>query len=323
MYFVDCETHLWWPMDDMSYFPNYQKYSATAKGFGSLLKNKDGLLPENRIADADHLVKSMDEGAVAHSCVLPEIMLPIAFGHRVRSTNGWVAKEIEKYPDRLIGVANVGPITLRGKDAIWELKYLVKERGFKACKIYSPDDCPINDPKNWPLFEAIQELGIVLFIHTGIAYLQPGNSAYCHPMLLEKVCCDFPDIPIVAYHMGYPYYRDLIMLSILNKNLYLGTSLLYQVTRGEFSPGLFNEVMSEAIAFAGTDKLIWGTDWSGSYVSHKQCADIVRKFQIPEEYQIKYGCKPITEVDREKWAGLNLAKLLKIESRIKKTKGKK
>ena len=70
----------------------------------------------------------------------------------------------------------------------------------------------------------------------------------------------------------------------------------------------------KAIAFAGTDKLIWGTDWSGSYVTHKQGAEVLKNFQIPEDLQKKFGCEPITELDREKWAGLNLAKLLKIKT---------
>lgn len=315
MYFIDCETHIWPPMDDISYFPNFKKYSATAKGLSVLFADKDALLPEKRVASAEKLIESMDEGGITHSCVLPEIMLGLSYGHRVRSTNGWVAKEIEKYPDRLIGVANVGPITTRGKDALWELKYLVEERGFKACKVYAPDDCPLNDPQMWPLYETIQELKIALFVHTGVAYLQPGRSAYCHPMLLEQVCADFPDIPVVAYHMGYPYCRELIMLAMLNQNLYLSTSLLWQLTRGDFLSTLFGEIIGEAIAYAGADRLVWGTDWSGSYVSHKASAEVVKNYQIPEEVQKRYGYRPLTDEDRRKWAGLNLAKILKIEGR--------
>lgn len=317
MYFIDCETHLWPPMDDFSYFPNFKRYSATAKGLGAILSSKEALLPEKRVASADALIKSMDEGGVTHSCTLPEIMLGLSYGHRARSTNGWLAKEIEKYPDRLIGVANVGPISMRGKGAIWELKYLVKERGFKACKVYAPDDCPLNDPQMWPLYETIQELGIALFVHTGIAYLQPGRSAYCHPMLLEQVCADFPEIPIVAYHMGYPYFRELIMLAMLNQNLYLSTSLLWQLTRGDHSPTLFGEIIGEAIAFTGTDRLIWGTDWSGSYLSVKAMTEVVKNYQIPEEVQKRCGYSPLTDEDRRKWAGLNLAKILKIEGGTK------
>ena len=44
------------------------------------------------------------------------------------------------------------------ENAIWELEYLVKEKGFKGCKVYPPDDCPINDKVMWPLYQAIRDL---------------------------------------------------------------------------------------------------------------------------------------------------------------------
>ena len=309
MNFIDCETHIWEPMDDINYYPNFKKYYDSVV---SLLK-MFGMEPQKRLATADELIKSMDEGEIAKACVLPEIMLSISHGHRARSTNGYVAAALEKYPDRFIGVANVGPITQRGKDALWELRYLVEERGFKACKVYSPDDCPINDPQNWPLFELIQELGIVCFIHTGMAYVRPGRTSYCLPLLLEDVCADFPEMPVVAYHMAYPYCSELINLAGMFKNLYLSTSLLPQLTRADLSLTRFAEIIGEAIRYAGADKLIWGTDWSGHYVSHKESADLVRNFHMPEELQERYGYPPVTEEEKRGWAGLNLAKILKID----------
>jgi predicted TIM-barrel fold metal-dependent hydrolase len=36
----------------------------------------------------------------------------------------------------------------------------------------------------------------------------------------------------------------------------------------------------------------------------------VKEFQITEEVSRDYGYPPLTEEDKEKWAGLNLARLL-------------
>jgi hypothetical protein len=38
----------------------------------------------------------------------------------------------------------------------------------------------------------------------------------------------------------------------------------------------------------------------------------LEKFQISEEVQRDYGYAPLSEEDRAKWAGLNLARVLKI-----------
>jgi hypothetical protein len=40
--------------------------------------------------------------------------------------------------------------------------------------------------------------------------------------------------------------------------------------------------------------------------------EVLTKFQFSEEVQRDYGYKPISQEDREKWAGRNLARILKI-----------
>lgn len=157
----------------------------------------------------------------------------------------------------------------------------------------------------------MQELGIPLFIHVGFAWVAPGKTQYCLPVLLEDVCNDFPEILIVAYHMGYPYCDELNMEAAKYKNLYIGTSLLAGLARGR--PRQAQKLVGEAIAWAGIDKLIWGTDWSGAMVRHKEQVDFVKNLQISEEVQRDYGYSPLSEEDKAKWAGLNLARIMKIE----------
>jgi predicted TIM-barrel fold metal-dependent hydrolase len=315
MFFFDCETHIWPPMDDIAYYPNFKKYVQGLVNLGARLGASKEVADRGKAqvqADANALIASMDEGGVQMACVIPEIMIGLSHGHRVRSTNGWVAKEIARYTDRLIGVCNVGPIIQRGvKSAIWELDYLVKEMNFKACKFYPPEDTPINNRELWPFYEKIQELRVPLFIHTGMNLVGPGRSPYCYPILLEEVCFDFPEIPIVAYHMGYPYTDELNTLASMFNNLYIGTSLLPQVSGGPNKKA--QELLGGAIRWAGIDKIIWGTDWSGSLSRHKDMVRFVEEFQIGKEVQEDYGYGPLSKEDKEKWVGLNLARIMKID----------
>ena len=177
MFLIDSEAHLWGPMDDINYYPNFKKYVNSLVGFqrSRFLQFEREMVdwdsPEVKKkyqetvdairaraytspqADAEALISSLNDGNVDMACVIPEIMLALSYGHRVRTTNGYLAKAVAKYPDRLIGVANVGPIIERGvENAIWELEYLVKEMGFKACKFYPPDDVPINEKRLRPFF---------------------------------------------------------------------------------------------------------------------------------------------------------------------------
>jgi len=325
MFIFDCECHMLPLADDISYFPYYkmnqQALRSTLRAVGPLMLYgvKDRMSVEDVRAmtrrrvgkeageSAAALVEKMDESGVQMACVLPECFLPMTFGARMMSTNGWLAREIEKYPDRLVGVCNVGPIISRGvKNAVWELEYLIKELNFKAVKFYPVDDIPINDESLWPYYEKIQQLGIPIFIHTGFSWCIPGRSANVLPWLLEDVCEQFPGITILAYHMGYPFTDALNMCAMKYPNLYVGTSLLPAFGHGVSVRAQI--LLAEAIMYAGIDRIIWGTD-QGANVGE---VELLKRFQISKEVQRDYGYSPISEDDRAKWAGLNLARILKI-----------
>ena len=336
MFIFDCESHLWGPMDDISYYPPFKQYLNSLVGFqrsrflqfarepvdwdseevkAEYQKTVDAIRARAHTspqADVESLVASMDDGKVDLACVIPEGMSNLSYGHRVRSTNGYVAKEIAKYPDRLIGIANVGPIVNRGVDyAIWEIEYLVKEMGFKGCKYYPPDDVNINDRRLWPFYKKVEELGIPLLVHTGFSWCSPGLSSTCHPIYLEEVCEDFPELTVIALHMGYPYCTELNLLAAKFLNLYGCTSLVPRFGMGYTKKA--QEIIGEFLALAGPDKLIWGVDWSGSLAGHKKAVEYLQTLQISEEMQRDYHYPPITQETREKWAGLNLAKIMNIK----------
>lgn len=321
LFVFDHETHLMLPMDDISYFPNAKFKMRGLKALGRAWKHK--IEPGKPIgaATADELIQGMDKAGVDMACVLPEAMLNISHGTRVMATNGYVAKEVEKYPERLVGVANVGPVIRRGvEDAIWEMEYLIKERGFKAVKLFPPEeDGPINDRRLWPYYKKIQELGVPLFVHTGWSYIMPGSAPNCRPIHLQDVIIDFPDIPIVAFHMGYPYHRELNMLAGIHDNLYIGTSLAQKFTFHETlgAPRAVQKVIGEAIAWATIDRVMWGSDHSpGPLSDYRREVEFLENFQIGEEVHRDYGFVPLSEEDRKKWAGLNLARLLNIKPRV-------
>lgn len=325
MFIFDCECHMVPLANDINYFPYYKMNQKALRGtlramapltlYGihdrmtveemrAMTRRRVGKEPGESAAA---LVEKMDESGVRMACVLPESFLPMSYGARMMSTNGWLAQEIEKYSDRLVGVCNVGPIISRGvKNAVWELEYMVKELNFKAVKLYPVDDVPINDERLWPYFEKIRQLKVPLFIHTGFSWCIPGRSANCLPWLLEDVCEEFPEIDILAYHMGYPFTDAMNMCAMKYPNLYIGTSLMPGFGHG--SSVRAQILLAEAIMYAGIDRIIWGTDLGANTGE----VELLKKFQISKQVQQDYGYSPISDEDRAKWAGLNLAKLLKI-----------
>jgi len=304
---IDVEAHLFPSLKDKSYFPGMQLVKAKRAPMRSYTDWGD------KDVDANLLIKLMDEWGVSYSCILPEMMMNLTGGKIPWSTNGWLKEQGSKYPDRLILQCNVGPVMKYGvKNACWEMEHLVKEMGFEMVKLYPPEDIgPMNDPKMWPFFEKVAELGVPLAIHSSQSFVAGQFTKYCHPRLLEEIATDFPTIPIIAHHLGYPFVDELCWLSSIYRNIYIGTSYILGSRWLDSSPRLAGKLLGKIIQFASPDKIIWGTDFTGNLGEYREAVNFVRNFQISEDVQRDYGYKPITKEDRKKWAGLNLAHLLK------------
>jgi predicted TIM-barrel fold metal-dependent hydrolase len=111
--------------------------------------------------------------------------------------------------------------------------------------------------------------------------------------------------------MGYPYCDDLNMVAMGHPNVYVSLSLL--VPWALSAPRKFAKIIGEALRFVGPDRIIWGTDYAGFGAQIGGAVRGFREFQIPEDMRLGYGYPEITDEDRRKIFGENLASLLGIE----------
>jgi len=317
---IDPECHLIGNMEPVNHFPGVKMWWKAIASIsrplmlGTPPEAMAGIEPQEAIKTNDpaKLLAAMDKFGVDIACLLPEAMMDTT-GYSSRwMTNGDMAKIVESNPNRFMLQPNLSPIKHRGvNNAIWELEYWVKEKGAKIFKFYPPEDTYINDPDLWPFYAKAQELKIVLDIHTGFCWVPPGKSKYAVPILIDDVARDFPELKIVAFHMGYPYCDDLNMVALGHPNVYLCLSLL--VPWALSAPRKFAKIIGEALRFVGPDRIIWGTDSAGFAIQIRAAVYGFREFQIPEDMRKDYGYPEITDDDRRKIFGLNLARLLGIE----------
>ncbi|BCZ45555.1 hypothetical protein psyc5s11_16220 [Clostridium gelidum] len=321
---IDPECHLIGNMDSINHFPGVKMWWHAIDNItrpilqGAPEKLHDMLEPWEfkKSADPENIIRAMDKYGVDIACLLPESMMDTT-GYSSRwCTNGATWEAVQKHPDRFIIEPNLSPIKHRGVDnAIWEMEYWV-ERGAKIFKYYPPEDTYINNPELWPFYKRAEELGIVLDIHTGFSWVPPGKSKYCLPIQLDDVARDFPNLKIVAFHMGYPYCDDLNMIAMGHPNVYLCLSLL--VPWGITAPYKFGKILGEAMRFAGPDRIIWGTDSAGFGAQIGAAVMGLSSFQIPDELQWQYGYLPLTDEEKRKIFGGNLAELLGIDSTVRR-----
>lgn len=304
------ECHLLGDFSEIMYFPDVKRWWESVEGVVRVWTGRslrEGGMPLPR---ASELIKHMDEAGVDVAFALREGMMDVFGFAAPMSTNGFIIKEIEPYRGRLYLECNVGPIMRRGvKHAIWELEYLVKNHNAPLCKVYAPEDGPLNDKEMWPFYEKACELDIPLTIHTGMAYVLPQPTKYTLPILLDDVLLDFPDLKVIAYHMGWPYHEELFGLAAKHKNLYISISGI----AGWFARAPYKgyHMIGEALDWVGPDRIVMGCDLPFNDI--KRVVDYMRNFDIPEELREKYGYPAITDEIRAKILGLNLARLTKIE----------
>lgn len=320
-FIIDCETH---PMNmadammNIGYFRDLRRARYSFDGCKRPFVREEDMNIPPIAKQPDGFLHVMDEIGVDMYVCIPERFLFASGGYHPWVSNGWMLNAVSKAPDRLIMCPNFGPVMKREmKDVLWEMEFMAKERGVKVFKWYCPEDAAINDRRLWPFYDKAQELGLVMQVHTGLGYVYGAKNRYCHPGLLEDVVYDFYDLRIVAFHCGWPYHHELNMLAAAFPNLYV--SLSFQSMAVTWRPRLFQELLGELMLTATSNKIIWGTDVG--YVS-KSIYDAFKELQFDEDLQKGYGYPAITEEDKAKILGLNMAKLLGIEptKRAKKNK---
>jgi len=306
-------------MAEITYYPNCQRWWASVDGVMRAWSGRD-LTGEWPHPIAEELIKYMDEAGVDVCFCLREGMMDISGQTVAMSTNQFMLNQIEPYPERMYLEAMVGPILRRGMDnALWELEYLVKEGHAKLCKVYQPEDlAALDDKRMWPFYEKACELDIALTVHTGMSYVVPQPSAHSQPSTLDRVLLDFPELKLIAYHMGWPHTEELIGLAGKHQNLYLSMSGI--VGWYERSPYRGYHAIGTALQWVAPERIVMGLDLP--FDDTKRVVDWVRNLQIPDELRKNYGYPEITEEMRAGFLGKNLAQLAKIEP-TKRVKQKK
>jgi len=91
---------------------------------------------------------------------------------RARQANDALAAEIARRPDGYAGFAHLAMKDV--KAATVELQRCVRELGFKGAMInYQTNGIYLDDPRYEPIWEAMQEFDVPLYLHPDNAYEQP------------------------------------------------------------------------------------------------------------------------------------------------------
>jgi len=212
-------------------------------------------LEKRRDLSVDDLVAEMDEAGVSHAVVHAEY----EYGDPADELNEAVAALVARMPDRFSGYGTVSLAPLRVMRAVAQVARCA-ELGLRGINIQpSFVGRPIDHAQLYPVYAKASELGLGVGIHTGVNYTSHLPIKHDHPLQLDQVACDFPDLLLVACHAGWPWGAELVAVARKHPNVYLEFGGLAPKYVG--SPGTGWEVVFRFMNSLLSQQVLFGTDW--------------------------------------------------------------
>ena len=179
-----------------------------------------------------------------------------------------VAAAVRRHPTRFVGFF---ALNAAAPDAAGRAERAFGELSLRCvCLFPAMHRYGLDDERTVKIFEIAAAHGGAVFAHCGFLSIEMrsrfGLKAAWDlrrgdPLALATVAAAFPQVPVIVPHFGGGFFREALMAAEACPNIVFDTSSSNNWIR--FVPGLtLVEVFRRALAVAGPDRLIFGTDSS-------------------------------------------------------------
>ena len=179
-----------------------------------------------------------------------------------------VATAVATCPDRLVGFF---ALNAAAADAGERARRAFGELGLRcACLFPAMHQYRLDDDRVAQIFEIAQSFRGAIFVHCGYLSIEARTRLGLpnqvdlrlgDPLALAAMAARFPRVAVIVPHFGAGFFREALMAADACPNIYLDTSS----SNGwlKYIPGLtLAEVFRRALAVAGPDRLLFGSDSS-------------------------------------------------------------
>ncbi len=189
---------------------------------GELLREWRRRLTEAVIPGSAEVVARLRTTGIERMAI--HAMQPLAFeGWDYRRSNDEVGGLVRQFPGFIDGFANVN--VLDGASALAELRRARNELGLLGLKITPPFfRLCADDEVLKPFYALCQELGLIVWLHCGVHWRAEFQMDATHPIRVDRIAGEFPDLRIIAGHAGWPWVLDAVLVAWRQKNVYLDVS---------------------------------------------------------------------------------------------------
>ena len=166
---------------------------------------------------------------------------------------------------------------------LFGLEERIAQDHVQGIKLYPGyDRYAINDPSLESIFRIAAKHDVPVMIHTGDTYTKHAKVRHAHPLLVDDIAVDFPDVKFVMCHLGNPWFQDAAEVLYKNENVYADISgLTLKDFESNFERYIIQRV-KDMIMYMGDPgrQLMYGSDWP--LVGMKSYVKFFENLEIPE-----------------------------------------
>jgi predicted TIM-barrel fold metal-dependent hydrolase len=288
---IDIHVHLWdWDLETPSFIREYM-----------LSRGYFGERDPASFFSLDALLHAMDEADVGRAALLPLR----AESYQWIVSNDYVAEQVARAPDRLIGFAGVSP---GAHAAQRELQRAIEDLGLRGLKLHPPMQMfDPGDPICFDIYAQMQAYDLPILFHTGSGPTQLSDR-YSNPHLVDEVAVHFPELKIVLAHAGRVWYQETLSMMRRHPNIYVDISATVGKALGH---GLMLALLVAIKEVVGDlDRVLFASDYP--WYTPMRMRDLLQRAALasralPEPLQL-------TALDVEKISAGNARRLLHIDT---------
>ncbi len=147
---------------------------------------------------------------------------------------------------------------------LFHMEERIRDGVVKGIKLYPGyDHYAINDPSLESVFRIAAKHDVPVMIHCGDTYARTAKVRQAHPLLVDDIAVDYPEVRFVICHLGNPWFQDTAEVLYKNDNVYADISgLILGNFTYEFERYL-NARVKDMIMYMGHpgSQIMYGSDW--------------------------------------------------------------
>lgn len=123
-----------------------------------------------------------------------------------------------------------------------------------------------DDSRLQPLYALAHKFDVPVLMHTGDTGWHGSRLKYAHPLSLDEVIVDHPQVNFLLVHSGNPWFTDAAVVAAKNNNVWLDLSSIVEGPLEQVSAATLNRLMIDPIRWmldytGKPDRLIFGSGW--------------------------------------------------------------